>query len=155
MVQSRTLTSACFTVAMAIQAIWIGCPSVGCVCPDGRVKLFCEAYFAGVSISKSRNQASETRPCCEQALASRGDGDCPGHPGTGLSGRGCTRVVETPALATAPAAKDFARDFTPGFGGTAAVCSDAAPEPYFPTRLTRTDTGPPTDLVLMLHRLLI
>jgi len=154
MVQSRTLTSACFTLAMAIQAIWMGCPGVGCVCPDGRVKLFCDAYFAAASISKNRSRASEARSCCDQALASRGGGDCPGHPGTGLSGRGCTRVVETPVLATAPA-KDFAPDFTPGFGETAAVCSDAAPEPYFPTRLTRTDTGPPTDLVLTLHRLLI
>src|SRR5262245_7354870 len=148
MVQSRTVTSACFTLAMAIQAIWIGCPSMGCVCPDGRVKLFCDSYLAAASLSKDRRQASDARPCCDHALPSpfRRGGDCPAHSATRLSGQGCTRVVETRLLTTAPASKDLALDFTLGFvEGTAAYPIDAAPEPYFATRLTRTDTGPPTD----------
>jgi len=160
MFPDRGPISACFAWAMVLQAIWIGCPFTGCVCADGRIKLFCDAHES--SLDQHHESILSTGDCCyrkaapSQKRAPRSD-CCDRKAVRERSGDGCTPLKNALIVLLASDSKYFSSDraaalHTLAFGpaGNSFIHTSFAP-----SQPPEGTTGPPGNLILRLHRLLI
>jgi len=149
----------CVIWAMVGLSIWVGWPSTGCVCADGGFKLFCSGHKHNDLADLSGESGEASGDCCDRhntavhdTLTNRDCCDpCPVE--SQITRQGCRPVVNEPVV-VAPASKILSTDHSVAFDG---LPVDRAPSlaSYLTARLNRIDTGPPTDLVISLHCLLI
>lgn len=171
-----TLTKLLATV-VAVMTVAAGLPSSQCLCPDGRVKFFCQGTASGTSgccCAAGDTPSSESKPCCggvktapirgsthtkkhSCCVQAQGESEGPGRHGSGIGAKaGC--CVQT--LATVPAVDTVAATGTPV---QQAIDTLALGEPplLLPPVTAAVAARPPSehssrtiDLVVVLHRFL-
>jgi hypothetical protein len=138
---------------MAALALWMSFPTAVCVCPDGAFRLSCRTHEQAAAAETAmdatpdccrRSHAVERTACCCERAAN----------GSGVANKGCTRITNPTVAAPIPAS-------THARGNGDVVHGLVAIEPFPPAAALAAaqpatmDTGPPVDLVISLHCLLI
>lgn len=149
-------SSSRFLWAMVVHAIWIGCPITSCVCTDSRFKLFCGSHESSLGRGASRSE-----DCCHRKTVpsqKRASGDCGDRESvTRSSGGGCTQVANALLVLQSQTSRDDSFDQALAFHtlalGPASITS--VPAAFVAPRPAEGATGPPGNLILRLHRLLI
>ena len=127
-------------------------PSTGCVCANGTLKLFCDSQ----SHESNGPKVTEVSKCCPAKQAGKHSACCgePQPSGTRFSNQTCTRVSNAQTTATVPAISKAKPNSALALGGLPAELT-----PTFATAAaapkSHRQTGPPPDLVIELHCLLI
>lgn len=156
------LTKLLATVA-ALMTVTTGAPRIQCVCPDGRVKLFCPGpsasgcCCAGPSSPdtpgagpRSRGAPGGAQSCCTRAANSP-----PARPaGDGLARAekvcGCERTVGTAPVAYAAERAGEASQIDPDASVSWDATSDTPEQTARPVRVESRLLHPPPDLVILL-----
>ena len=137
--------------ALVLMILWGTLPSSFCVCANGNVMLFCKMHEQLEAAKPLDNDS-----CCSVKKSEQTVGCCgQSQPiGSRWTSKGCTRVTNSQSVATMTASSKL----------RPAVNLDQSDQPIDPTFSkpvsvaladSRPSPGPPTDLVISLHRLLI
>lgn len=155
----RIRLSAAVAWAMIPLAAWAGMPNTGCVCANGRLKLFCQ-HVLGTKRSAT-NEADCASNCCPHEAAEQ-DTDCCGSgfcchgdpSGTsGVSAKSCCNpIVSAPSVAPETVSVPCVQ--APAM---LAVVQEvgALVRPSFVLDVAEFNTGPPLDRVIIFRSLLI
>ena len=170
MVATGTMSHRLLIVCLAALTLGTGLPGSACICADGSYKLHCSHGQPSASGWDRADLAAETdccqatvgASCCDHdrssyrrhAAQAASCDDASRQTGPSLTSRGCTPVSAAPAVAPAPESSQSSLDLavashqpTLDLPCLPAALHAAQPVPF--------DTGPPPDLVITLHCLLI
>ena len=142
--------------ATLLLAVWIGWPNTGCFCADGGFRFFCDAHKYDPSLARVRQTTEGQRVCCEHLrLVAHGDCCKESNPsGSRVASPGCTAASKPSLIAASITPKPSSTGHTVNLN-TVPVEAGPMPAALAATRRAKIDTGPPVDLVISLHCLLI
>src|SRR5262245_17532386 len=140
---------------MTALALWTSFPRAACLCANGEFKFFCAHGGSAAKRSSSTDLAVSKVDCCHGNAATEADrADRTTPPAAQCSHKGCTRVTNPPVVAPAPHSSHVTTDSAEAVATIPVgilVPSATYAVPQAPTN----GTGPPVDLVISLHRILI
>ncbi len=140
---------------MILLAIFASLPATSCYCADGHLKLFCGGHYAG-SPSPTAKASPDCCQCDHDAdeAANHGSDCCHGKDSSQPGGNRCQEISKS--LTTTVASISLPALDSHVF---AVLPAEVVVHHAFPSlrnaQLERIESGPPVDLVIALHTLLI
>jgi hypothetical protein len=152
MLDQRGPISGSITWAMVAIMLWGAFPSSVCVCANGALKLYC----ASIPHEQQTLEVAEVGQCCAAAKlgqAVAGNNESRSSPSQ-FAGPGCSRVSSSPDVATVRITSKVTLDVE---SAVSALPPEQRPTPCAATisSVLQRNIGPPPDLVIRLHCLLI
>src|SRR5262245_18423310 len=140
---------------MIALALWMSFPNAGCRCANGAFKFFCNGHGQSAPSNAADLAVTEHGCCHHRRPVARADCHDKSTPlGGQVCSKGCTQLANPPAVAPVPQSSHIVPD--------SAVALDTVPLDVSVTLVALvatqpiTDgTGPPVDLVISLHCILI
>jgi hypothetical protein len=164
----RSMGSAVVLGAMIPLTLLSSLPGSGCICADGRFKLFCERCLHGNAPSGNDALAGRRCPCCFGRADLEGVARCPhcvpqgpagcckqaAPHGDEDSGRSCTAIFRSPLAGSSAIAMPQSDEFVRALPSTDPVLESGWLEAVG-HQTERAGILPPVDLVIVHHVLLI